>query len=492
MADPLTFQNVPASHANEMEHRRQLATLLNQMAQQLVEVGYPINIQKFGAVGDGVTDDTAAFQAALDSGEQYIFIPNTGNRYMVDSLTCGTANEVNCVHLVGEGFPHFTATAGQCTEIQFTSTTDPGLTINGLGFRMENFFLSSSAARAASGSQPAGIYLNGDDNAFTFWRALFKGVYVYNQPGDAWHLFGAEQVQLINCAGTTSRRGFFLDSGGVPEVGISNYFQGCRATNNDEEGWYVESWFNTFDCCQSLNNNIGAAQLPLETREVFCDSLGNRLLNFDIEAQDLHDGTPGTDRPTYMNGIWLGMGADDCEVRGGLISGYDTGIRVRGDNVSISNVRMNGGNATMTYGIDNDDVDSVIIHQRSFAGSGVTTHVRKKVGSLITLDGQTYIDQGLRYSGAPEVITASGAISPSAGRVQIDSTSGALALTLVSPAEDGDTMFLSMTAFGGNATLTPSNLLGYTTITFTGVGDTAMLIHEGGSWAVMGGTATLA
>lgn len=37
--------------------------------------GAPANVLDFGAVGDGVTDDTAAIQAALDSGALSVFIP---------------------------------------------------------------------------------------------------------------------------------------------------------------------------------------------------------------------------------------------------------------------------------------------------------------------------------------------------------------------------------------------------------------------------------
>ena len=34
-----------------------------------------VSVKSFGAVGDGVTDDTAAIQAALDSGNLSVFIP---------------------------------------------------------------------------------------------------------------------------------------------------------------------------------------------------------------------------------------------------------------------------------------------------------------------------------------------------------------------------------------------------------------------------------
>lgn len=44
-----------------------------------------VSVKDFGAVGDGITDDTAAFQAAFSSGEYGIFVPN--GTYVVDSVT---------------------------------------------------------------------------------------------------------------------------------------------------------------------------------------------------------------------------------------------------------------------------------------------------------------------------------------------------------------------------------------------------------------------
>ena len=37
--------------------------------------GTVINVKDFGAVGDGVADDTASLQAALDSGSPTIYFP---------------------------------------------------------------------------------------------------------------------------------------------------------------------------------------------------------------------------------------------------------------------------------------------------------------------------------------------------------------------------------------------------------------------------------
>jgi parallel beta-helix repeat protein len=58
--------------------------------------GAPVNVKDFGAVGDGVADDTAAIQAAIDSGAHKVYIPS--GAYLVDSLST-----VNNMELYGSG-----------------------------------------------------------------------------------------------------------------------------------------------------------------------------------------------------------------------------------------------------------------------------------------------------------------------------------------------------------------------------------------------------
>jgi polygalacturonase len=49
-----------------------------------------VSITDFGAVGDGVHDDTTAIQATIDSGARIIFFPVPEVTYRItDSLTMG-------------------------------------------------------------------------------------------------------------------------------------------------------------------------------------------------------------------------------------------------------------------------------------------------------------------------------------------------------------------------------------------------------------------
>lgn len=75
-----------------------------------------------------------------------------------------------------------------------------------------------------------------------------------------------------------------------------------------------------------------------------------------------------------------------------------------------------------------------------------------------------------------------------AGAVSIDkfatkvTTTGAAAITLADGVAEGQHKLIVLTTDGGDATLTPANLTGGTTITFADVGDAAWLIWHNNSW----------
>ena len=76
----------------------------------------PISLKEFGAVGDGVTDDTTAFQAALNSGFKQLYV-GTGV-YKVSSTLTIQPN----MTIYGDGPESSIIDGSGMTSAQFTNT----------------------------------------------------------------------------------------------------------------------------------------------------------------------------------------------------------------------------------------------------------------------------------------------------------------------------------------------------------------------------------
>ena len=88
------------------------------------------------------------------------------------------------------------------------------------------------------------------------------------------------------------------------------------------------------------------------------------------------------------------------------------------------------------------------------------------------------------YSAAQEAITAAGAVNVTSFNTTV-ATSAAIAITLADGTFRGQRKRIQMIGDTGDATLTPSNLNGGTTIVFADVGDVAELYWDGDGWQVI-------
>lgn len=90
----------------------------------------------------------------------------------------------------------------------------------------------------------------------------------------------------------------------------------------------------------------------------------------------------------------------------------------------------------------------------------------------------------LAFDSAPEALTAtSGAVNVTSA-VTTMSTSAASNYTLANGSQ-GQLKILTMIGDTGDATVTPTTLLGWSTITFNDVGDTVLLMWTASGWAVV-------
>jgi hypothetical protein len=82
-------------------------------------------------------------------------------------------------------------------------------------------------------------------------------------------------------------------------------------------------------------------------------------------------------------------------------------------------------------------------------------------------------------------LSGAGAVDITNAFTSLTTTGAAQALTLADGSV-GEMKVIVHTVDGGSAVLTPTTKIGFTTITFTAVGDSATLIYTSAGWAVIG------
>lgn len=127
---------------------------------------------------------------------------------------------------------------------------------------------------------------------------------------------------------------------------------------------------------------------------------------------------------------------------------------------------------------DDDSGDGVLI-------TGATWRTTATAGNLAIIElGSIGDSTAETYEISSDTIAAAGAVSLTVKTTLIDSTVGAIAITLADGTE-GQEKIIKMTVDGGDATLTPANLFDGTTLTFGDVNDSALLKFVGGTWLVI-------
>jgi hypothetical protein len=90
-----------------------------------------------------------------------------------------------------------------------------------------------------------------------------------------------------------------------------------------------------------------------------------------------------------------------------------------------------------------------------------------------------------RLVATPQAISGAGAVNVTATATFLTSTGVLDALTLANGTA-GQIKYIVHQVDGGSAVLTPTSKIGFTTITFTNVGDSVTLIYTAAGWAIVG------
>jgi hypothetical protein len=85
---------------------------------------------------------------------------------------------------------------------------------------------------------------------------------------------------------------------------------------------------------------------------------------------------------------------------------------------------------------------------------------------------------------AAQSLSGAGAVDITNAFTALTTTGAAQALTLANGAV-GEVKIITHVVDGGSAVLTPTTKIGFTTITFTGVGESAMLVYTAAGWAIV-------
>lgn len=237
-----------------------------------------VSVKDFGAVGDGVTDDTAAIQAAIvyvkSLGGGHIYIP-------VGTYKCSSTLNISplvaAFNLIFEG-------AGQSSILDFsTCTTGPGLAIYGWAERLElsRFVVKNAFASGISINHGETIsstkYLSrinvhdividksgshGLEMTNTY-MSKFYDIESINNTGDGFHLNGNHaSLSFSRCwAGGDAA----YPNGGNKGIGwfvngvIYSTFETCNADWNDKAGWsiYNTCTTNILNCGSESNKEEG-------------------------------------------------------------------------------------------------------------------------------------------------------------------------------------------------------------------------------------------
>ena len=102
----------------------------------------------------------------------------------------------------------------------------------------------------------------------------------------------------------------------------------------------------------------------------------------------------------------------------------------------------------------------------------------------VVITGSTSIQGLLNLKETPQTLTGAGAVNITK-KITLLVTTGINALTLAD-GDVGQIKIIIMKTDGGDGTLTPTNLNGGTTITFSAVGQSATLLFIDGAWQVIG------
>ena len=275
-----------------------------------------VSVQDFGAVGDGVTNNTAAIQAAINAvnaaGGGEVSIP--AGSYLSGALTLKDK-----VSIVGVGVTSkFVAVAGAYNFFTGTSLTN---------LKLSDFYVDLTAQTSAFN----GMYITGIQNS------EISGVTIYNAAGFGWLIFTSVRCKYLRNTINTTRQwdGMTITTGSVDNVIEGN------------------TVFNSYD------SGIG-----------FTDTLGTVCVGNYVKRQKVGGVwyAPGIDAAGAKNAVITGNYVIGNKFGISLLQHSNSGkqckrVAVSGNTIADGEYGINCGPVTVTSPVTDENVprDSIVI-----------------------------------------------------------------------------------------------------------------------------------
>ena len=270
------------------------------------------DVRDYGALGDGVIDDTTAIQAAIDAaGTGIVFFP-AGTYLVTSTLTVSTQG----AQLIGIG-----STAGF---VRFTvdHSSGPGLLITKGQVVLKDFEVVGSAARkAGAAGSNYGIQLEGpDEEPASLTRQYWRGISSRDHPNHGFVIVGTVNHSMFDQldARDNGGHGLIIDDGtttsrsNVQQPGLCS-FRHLTSTGNGGHGLAIGHPSQAF------------AQIPLRVR----------VVGYDGGPNSTDAGVRFTTDDAYVFGTNV-----DITMSASAGAGY--GFRLMGRNVRLINSRIVG------------------------------------------------------------------------------------------------------------------------------------------------------